>query len=282
MGFFLCDVHRRIEYIQSMKPFDGSIVYRGQAMRDVEFKKKIRDNVSGLLSFNNFLSTTPDYYVAKMYAESNSKNPQQTIIGILFEMNIDETISSALFAALDGDESQFAEHEKEVLFSMHTIFRIVNVNKEQERLWRIQLKLTSDQDEELMHLGKKIRREIRGNAPWYRLSYLLAKMGKFNDAIDVLLELLNTVPKSNWEFHSYIYHQLGFMYREKGKYDIALKFYNQALTYAHHIIPLNHKFLGITYNDIGEVYREQGNHLEALKYYQQTLKYFEKSFQIEP
>ena len=69
-----------------------------------------------------------------MYAESNSKNPQQTIIGILFEMNIDETISSAPFAALDGDESQFAEHEKEVLFSMHTIFRIVNVNKEQERL----------------------------------------------------------------------------------------------------------------------------------------------------
>ena len=133
-----------------------------------------------------------------------------------------------------------------------------------------------------MHLSKKIRREIRGNSPWYRLSHLLAKMGKFNDAIDVLLELLNTVPKSNWEFHSYIYHQLGFMYREKGKYDIALKFYNQALTYAHHIIPLNHKFLGITYNDIGEVYREQGNHLEALKYYQQTLKYFEKSFQIEP
>jgi tetratricopeptide (TPR) repeat protein len=197
-------------------------------------------------------------------------------------MDIDGTISSAPFAELEGNDSYFSS-EGEILFSMHTIFRIDEVTEIGDRLWYVQLKLTSDQDKELLCLSKKIRAEIRGSSAWYRLSHLLGKMGKFNEATDVLLELSNTISKNNWIFRSAIDHQLGVMHRERGNYDVALKSYNKALKYLHHISPIDHQSLGITYNDIGEIHRERGNNLEALKYFQKTLDHFEKSFNdIDP
>ncbi|CAF0757993.1 unnamed protein product [Adineta steineri] len=280
MGFFLRDVHRRIEYLHSMKSLNQLIVYRGQGMHEDEFKKKILMNPSGLLSFNNFLSTSRNYGLSKGFADLIPK--EQTLVGIVFEMDIDGTISSAPFAELEGNDSCFGS-EKEILFSMHTIFRIGEVEEIDNRLWYVRLKLTSDHDKELLRLSKKICREIRGNSPRYRLSHLLGKMGKFNDATGVLLELLNTISENNWIFRAAIDHQLGVMHRERREYDVALSFYNAALKYLHHISPIDHQSLGITYSDIGEIHREQGDNTKALIYYQQTLNLFEKSFNdIEP
>jgi hypothetical protein len=233
MGFFLRDVHRRIEYLHRMKSLNQLIVYRGQGMSKDEFEKKILNNLGGLLSFNNFLSTSLNYPVSKTFADLI--RGEQTLLGILFQMDIDRTISSAPFAEIEGNDSYFGS-EKEILFSMHTIFRIDEVTEIGDRLWYVQLKLTSDQDKELLCLSKKIRAEIRGSSAWYRLSHLLGKMGKFNEATDVLLELLNTISKNNWIFRSAIDHQLGFMYRERGNYDVALKSYNEALKYLRHIL----------------------------------------------
>ena len=62
MGFFIVDLHQNIEQLHQ-KQFGGYqsnesfIVYRGQgiSMRDFEQMTKAKD---GLMSFNNFLSTS--------------------------------------------------------------------------------------------------------------------------------------------------------------------------------------------------------------------------------
>jgi hypothetical protein len=83
--------------------------------------KKMEQNNGGLLSFNNFLSTSMHKQVSLVFARSARDDPDLT--GILFQIEIDPSISSTLFAALD-DISFYSDMEKEILFSMHTIFRI--------------------------------------------------------------------------------------------------------------------------------------------------------------
>ena len=59
MGFFLHDLHRQIKQLHDQQSIDRiqQTVYRGQGMHTDEFDK-LRNSPGGLLSFNNFLSTS--------------------------------------------------------------------------------------------------------------------------------------------------------------------------------------------------------------------------------
>jgi hypothetical protein len=77
----------------------------------------------GLISFNNFLSTSKNRDVSLAFAETNQDNPD--LVGILFIMKIDPAQSTSPFASI-GDVSYF-QGEDEVLFAMHTVFRINDI-----------------------------------------------------------------------------------------------------------------------------------------------------------
>ncbi|CAF3937644.1 unnamed protein product [Rotaria magnacalcarata] len=83
-------------------------------------------------------------------------------------MLIDPEDSSTPFACI-RDASNFGE-ENEILFSMHSVFRIVEVQKLENKnpLYQVDLKLTSDSDEQLHHLTKRIREEVSGPTVWTR------------------------------------------------------------------------------------------------------------------
>ena len=72
-------------------------------------KQKLKTSKGGLLSFNNFLSTSFNYDVSHMFAESSSYNPD--LIGILFRMNIDPSKSSTPFAFIKNISHHYDEEE---------------------------------------------------------------------------------------------------------------------------------------------------------------------------
>ncbi|CAF5142659.1 unnamed protein product, partial [Rotaria sp. Silwood1] len=79
------------------------------------------------------------------------------MVGILFQITIDPAVSSTPFASI-RDESYFKK-EDEILFSMHTVFRIGEVRKidNNRALYQVDLKLTSDDDPQLRELTDYIR-----------------------------------------------------------------------------------------------------------------------------
>lgn len=132
MGFFIRDLHRQIEQLHSnARQTTKMIIYRGQGVSKDDFEK-IRKSEGDLLSFNNFLSTSLDKDVSYSFAESAGDNPQ--LIGILFEIEIDPLISTVSFALLNNI-SHHSETEEEILFSMHTVFRIGKINRIKDCLW---------------------------------------------------------------------------------------------------------------------------------------------------
>jgi hypothetical protein len=85
-------------------------------------------------------------------------------------MNIDPSISSTPFASIS--DISYYRTENEILFSMHTVFRMVNIKQtiENDRLWEVELTQISDNDHELCALTKRMRDETEGTTGWDRLS----------------------------------------------------------------------------------------------------------------
>jgi hypothetical protein len=103
MGFFIHDLHQHIKRLHS-EQFSGQssgdvfTVYRGQGLSKTDFDQMIKTQ-GGLMSFNSFLSTSKDRNVSFAFADSNQCNPD--LVGILFVMTIDPSISSTPFASIN-------------------------------------------------------------------------------------------------------------------------------------------------------------------------------------
>ncbi|CAF5061563.1 unnamed protein product, partial [Rotaria sp. Silwood1] len=203
MGFYLCDVHRQIENLHNkqINEYHGKTfpLYRGQGLLTADFEK-ITKNKGGLISFNNFLSTSKNRNVSHFFAESNLAAPN--IVGVLFQMTIDPTESSTPFASI-RELSDFAQ-EDEILFSMHTVFRIGDVRKIDKKspLYEVDLKLTADDDQQLRRLTKTIAKEIGGDG-WYGMGKLLLKISQFDKAEELYTTLLEQASNDSDKAHIY-------------------------------------------------------------------------------
>ena len=97
-GFFMRDLHKNIQQLHDEQiknketPFPNQ-VYRGQIMTQKHFLSKIQENK--LVSFNNFLSTSEERYVAVRFIPSKLE-PNK--IGVLFIITLDPSVKSAPYA----------------------------------------------------------------------------------------------------------------------------------------------------------------------------------------
>ncbi|CAF1399380.1 unnamed protein product [Adineta steineri] len=276
MGFFLRDVHKQIQqlYKQQVSSYDGKSfeVYRGQGLMKSDFEK-LQKTKGGLMSFNNFLSTSKDKEVSLGFAECASTIPDT--VGVLFIMSIDPSIKSTPFASIK--EMSAAEREEEILFSMHTVFRVGVIQQmdNTDQLYQVQLQLTSDDDQQLRLLTNRIREEAGANTGWRRLGKLLLTTGKFNKAEELYNILSEKTSDENEK--QYYYNQLGLAHRNQGNYEKAIWYYEQRLEIQQKILPSNHPDLAISYNNIGNVYHKMGEYSKELLFYEKALEIQQKT-----
>jgi tetratricopeptide (TPR) repeat protein len=228
----------------------------------------------GLLSFNNFLSTSKKSDVSLRFARDALFNPD--MVGILFVMKIDPSQSTTPFASIKG--ISYFSGEDEILFSMHTVFRIRDIKQmgENQRLFQVDLTLTSDNDEDLRVLSKRIQDEIDPDSKeWYRLGKLLLKIGQFDKAQQVYEVLLDQA--TNDIDKAISYHYIGWAKDGKGEYEEALSYYEKALKIRQRSLPPNHPDLAMSYNNIGLVYYNMGDYPKALSSYEKALEIQQQS-----
>ncbi|CAF3615827.1 unnamed protein product, partial [Adineta steineri] len=272
MGFFINDLHRDIQRLHS-EQFDGQqsdktfTVYRGQCLSKEAFIE-MTNTKGGLLSFNNFLSTSKNRDVSLLFTPQAATNPD--LVGVLFVISINPTDSATPFACV-SDVSNF-HTEDEVLFSMHTVFRIGDIQPmdENKHLYEVNLILTNDNDQDLRTLTDQIRQEtFPDEEEWYRLGLLLIKMGQFTKAQEVYEVLLHET--TNESDKASIHYQLGRIKDNQGEYPEALSSHKAALTVRQQSLPSNHPELGDSYHNMGNVYYSMGDYPKALSYYEKAL-----------
>ncbi|CAF4171022.1 unnamed protein product, partial [Adineta steineri] len=278
MGFFIGDLHRQIEQLHK-EQYAGTTaanaftVYRGQGLSAEDFKKMSKTK-GGLISFNNFLSTSKVRNISLGFAQRATINPDQ--VGVLFIMKINPAQSTTPFASVAGI-SKF-QNEEEVLFSMHSVFRIQNIKQMggNNRLYEVNLTLTADNDPELSRLTDYIRKEsYPGSEGWYRLGLVLWKMGQFDKAEDIYQVLLDQTEDDKNKADIYVH--LGMIKDEQGKYEEALTLYKKSLAMYQKTLPPNHLSLASSYNNIGNVHYIMGNYPKALSSHEKAIEIRQQS-----
>ncbi|CAF3918870.1 unnamed protein product [Adineta steineri] len=276
MGFFIRDLHQQIQrlYQQQItkyhqKPF---IVYRGQGLSKENFEK-LQKSEGGLISFNNFLSTSTEKDISLVFARSASEKVD--MVGIVFKMLIDPRIKSVPFAFIT-EVSSF-DGEDEVLFSMHTVFRVGAIQQmdNNNQLYQVELKLTSDDDQQLRLLTDWIREEAAGITGWQRLGHLLLKIGQFNQAEELYNALLKQA--SDESEKALYYNQLGGVHFNQGNYEKAARYFEQGLEICQKALPSKHSHLATSCNNIGSVYKKMGEYSKALLFYEKDFEICQKT-----
>jgi tetratricopeptide (TPR) repeat protein len=278
MGFFLRDLHNDIvqlytEQYRAHHDSDSFPVYRGQGFSQTDFDQ-LKKTQGGLISFNNFLSTSLDQAVSFAFAKSSTDNPD--LIGVLFEIAINPSISSTSFANVQI-VSCF-QGEEEILFSMHSVFRIGEVKRietDNNRLWQVELTLTGDHDPQLQELTKSMQDATEGPTGWFRLGRLMMKVAQFDKAQQVFEMILDRTTDDKEK--GQIYHYLGWIKGDQGKYTEAITYHEKSLKIRQKTLPENHPYLAASYNNIGLVYYNMGEYSKALSYYEKSLEICQKT-----
>ncbi|CAF3020008.1 unnamed protein product [Rotaria sp. Silwood2] len=279
MGFFLRDLHGQIEklYLQN-KPCNSLVLFRGQGMSFVQFDK-MNKTKGGLLSFNNFLSISTDRQVAYLYADSARQN--SNLIGVIFIIEIDPSVTTTSFAFVQ-DYSFYGSTEEEIIMSMHSVFRIGELEQIDYQLWQIKLKLTSDNDPLLKRLTEYIRHDIEGETPLYRMNNLMMIMGHYDKAEEIIRKLQNTTSEKNGQLIAELNYQMGNVLLAKGELNNALDCLKKTLEFEQNVFSPNDPTLSYTYRSVGSVYDSMGDYKQSLMYYEKALEIQENSLSWNP
>ncbi|CAM4896199.1 unnamed protein product [Rotaria socialis] len=139
----------------------------------------------------------------------------------------------------------------------------------------IQLAITDERDSQLSALTNRTKEEIQGSSGWQRMCKLMLKVGHFDQADKRYSELLENF--ANGSDRAHIYHQLGWLKNDQGKYEEAVKFYKKHLRIKRKTVSEDDASLANTYNSIAGVYDNMEEYSKALEFYQKSLKISEKT-----
>ncbi|CAF3356854.1 unnamed protein product [Rotaria socialis] len=269
MGFFIRDLHLQLIELQEtdIENQSFSMLYRGQSMTMKDFER-LHQQIGGLISFNNFLSTSSDYDVSLMFARSARDNPLH--VGIFFSIQPNAAIMTqdkkSLYPFASLRNVSYYPNENEILFSMHTIFRIKNVHEIDERLWQIDLNFTNDQDEQLNILLKQLRSEIYvpGVFNVDKVGQLCLKIGDYDGALEVYNTLLQMFPDS-LVFLCYVHNHLGLAYQHLDQIDQALIHYEKSMEIRRSLEDGGNQdgYSLVTYANLSTLYAKKGDLVRA-------------------
>ncbi|CAF1623367.1 unnamed protein product [Rotaria magnacalcarata] len=199
-------------------------------------------------------------------------------VGVIFIMTIDQSklsTSNTPFAMID--EHSAIPSEQEILFTMHSVFRVVEMKQtaKNNRLWEVQLTITDDNDPQLSALTNRIKEEVQGSTGWHRMGKLMLKVGHSNQAEELYQELLKNASTDSERAH--IYHQLGCVKKCQGEYEEAALNLNNSLGTYLKTLHEDHSSLADLYNDMGSVYDDMRKYSKALEYYEKDLEIAKKA-----
>ncbi|CAF4206675.1 unnamed protein product [Rotaria sp. Silwood2] len=254
-----------------------SIVYRGKTMSATEFDNTIKNNSGGFLTFTNFLIATTDKK-AVIYFLDRRLAMHPDMIGIVFEINIDQTVfnEKSPFALLkDADMNK-----NEICFYMRTVFRIESIEQTMNgitMIWFVKLKLIDDNDQQLLRIVASTRHDDVHANPGYYLGKLLMDMGEYKRAEQFLLELLqDSSVRSQPRRLVRVHNGLAAIYTYNNKYVKALYHYQQALETSLTYLQSNHPDLVPIYKTIGDSHLNQKDYIHALENYEKALELLEQ------
>ncbi|CAF0745127.1 unnamed protein product [Adineta ricciae] len=248
-------------------------VYRAQLMTNDEIEM-LQNSLGQLISINSFFSTSFDYNNARaFFSKTDYLNGYKRVC---FVIDADPTIENVQ-PFCDVSRVSYYPGEREVLFMIGSIFRLVKINTDQHGTLVIKMKLFSMNDQSLRELYEHMhKRGTNGETNLLDFADVLTDMSKWNDAERYYQRYLQKVSSTKVDIDK-CYAGLGSLAYRRGDLDASLKWHYKALEIRSQTLKADSQLIGESYNSIGNAYEKKKAFPNALESYEKALKIFRRT-----
>lgn len=186
--FFIHDLHQQLVDYQCQYPIR---TYRSQLMIDEEINH-LRESVGSFISIHTFFSTIVDRNRALFYLDTSEVSNE--FHRVLFDIDADPVVVTSKPFADITRHSDFPQ-EREVLFSIGSLFRIDHIEQNRDGIWIIKMTLSGENHPDLKILFDETEKNYgssNGDAAFVAFSRVLREMKKIDEAEKYCFRLLQT------------------------------------------------------------------------------------------
>ena len=251
-----------------------TILYRGQRMLKDELEK-LKLNEDGLLSINNFLSTSTDENIARMFSgEPPLRDLEECAVVFKIYARAEFGFWNAPFVNITS-ASSLGSDEQEYLFTTGSIFRIGHTQRNADGYWYVNLKLTDEHDPKLLEAVGPLLQTVNSEAHnFISMGTILLIMGGYELAEGVLRKGL--VNEKNPIDLCYGHMYLGKVYGQIGNVDAVRYHHEMALRVYKERKPIDPE-----YTHLAAILVNLGRMYEVLDELRLAQYYIEKSIELE-
>ena len=198
---------------------------------------------------------------------------------VLVQIDVDTRLKSIVVGRID--ELSCMQHEREVLFNLSAVFKIINVNKDIENdRWCVYLEATDEGRDNFREYGCLLRNDIEETNIHVVFGRLIMGMGKYTKACNYFSKLPDRLPPDDVDLQAAIRQSHGralfFLSKYQESFDIiseGLALYKRA-----DLSSESPGYLRLEFN-VANVYMFTGRFNEALELYEKVLNIQQKILQ---
>jgi tetratricopeptide (TPR) repeat protein len=268
MRFFIQDLNAQLRELQKELPIKLVRVYRSQLMSSNEVAMLYK-SIGNLILISSFLSTSLSRQYALFILGDSHIN--DGVERVLFEIDADPRIEGAKHFA-DITEKSYFPSESEILFTLGSIFRIINIRQNIDRIHIIQMTLGSYNDHSTKPLFDYIINETKNDTSICALGCTLLKSGHFDEAQRIFLQTLMDTEHLRDDYSiSTCFNGIGVTSAMKKDFNMSVDFLNKALQLGSQLFQKNDPHIARIRINLGNSLCPLSKFSEALESYTEAL-----------
>lgn len=229
----------------------------------LDHASKLEEHIDGLLIFSGYLSAMLNQ------PESLNVDKETKCISVLFAIQLGPNYGAKVKDLCSVD------FNIDVLINIDTVFRIISIEKTNEKQWLVNLESVDSNYEHFSQIIEPVRNEIEAPVVLLQLSKLLLATQHYVEC-DYLAELLfqnqsNETDPTLLASLAAVHHLLGNVDDERGDIKAACKQFFKSLRAFQTFLPDEHPLMSASYNNIGSMYFKDNEYDEAIIYHQKAL-----------
>ncbi|CAF4274418.1 unnamed protein product [Didymodactylos carnosus] len=205
--FIISELHNELRSLNSVRTQSlPSKLFRGKVL-STDTLEDLKKNVEGLVSMIGFFSATTNPAISDIYAgtDCSLRTDQKHVV---FNLYVKNGVTTKPFASIRQYSAM--PHEDEILFSVGTVWRILNVKLNENGVWNIELELSKEDDERCIELSEYLKKQIGEIPTLLTLGNFLSAIGQHEKAEKHYRLLLDELPKDHKDI-GVIYNNIGFI-----------------------------------------------------------------------
>ncbi|CAF1533546.1 unnamed protein product [Didymodactylos carnosus] len=204
--FIISELHNELRSLNLVRTQSlPSKLFRGTVL-STDILEDLKKNVEGLVSMIGFFSATTNPAISDIYAGAGPLPTDEK--HVVFNLNVKDGVTTKPFASIR--QYSVMPDEDEILFSLGTVWRVLNVKLNENEVWNIDLELSKEDDERCIELSEYLKKQFGDVPTLLTLGNFLSSIGEHEKAEKYYRLLLDELPKDHKDI-GVIYNNIGFI-----------------------------------------------------------------------